>query len=191
MSDNPKFKFIADDKFIVVEDGRIFKLLEPPVSSNGYKFVRIGTKSYPVHRVIAGAFVPNPENKPEVNHIDGDKTNNAVSNLEWVTRKENARHAAAHGLLGRGGRHRDRSDAQRQRRLNEAALITEKDVAQSANCKIRIFRKKSGMSQRDLAYAIGVSQSAVAQWETGIAQPTIDNLRKVADILGISPGELL
>lgn len=57
--------------------------------------------------------------------------------------------------------------------------------------KIKTFREKAGMSQRDLAYAIGVSQSAVAQWETGIAQPTLDNLRKVADILGISPGELL
>ena len=57
--------------------------------------------------------------------------------------------------------------------------------------KIKTFREKAGMSQRDLAYAIGVSQSAVAQWETGTAQPTLDNLRKVADILGISPGELL
>ena len=56
--------------------------------------------------------------------------------------------------------------------------------------KIKTFREKAGMSQRDLAYAIGVSQAAVAQWETGTAQPTLDNLRKVADVLGISPGEL-
>lgn len=56
--------------------------------------------------------------------------------------------------------------------------------------KIKTFREKAGMSQRDLAYAIGVSQAAVAQWETGAAQPTLDNLRKVADVLGISPGDL-
>lgn len=57
--------------------------------------------------------------------------------------------------------------------------------------KIKAFREKAGMSQRDLAYAIGVSQAAIAQWETGETQPTLDNLRKVADILGVSPGDLL
>jgi transcriptional regulator with XRE-family HTH domain len=57
--------------------------------------------------------------------------------------------------------------------------------------KIKAFREKAEMSQRDLAQAIGTSQAAVAQWETGATQPTLDNLRKVADILGVSPGDLL
>lgn len=51
-----------------------------------------------VHRLIAEAFIPNPDSKPQINHRDGDKCNNKLSNLEWVTAEENAQHAQLTGL---------------------------------------------------------------------------------------------
>ena len=98
-----------------VRKRRTGKILSQQTDNKGYKRVRLSLHdkkaSGKVHRLVAIAFIPNPNNKPQVNHKDADKTNNAVSNLEWVTNGENQIHAYKNGLnyvTGRAGRKRIR-----------------------------------------------------------------------------------
>jgi hypothetical protein len=76
--------------------------LTKQLSSRGYLRIRLKSKDkwgmHQVHRLIAKAFIPNPENKPEVNHINGIRSDNQVENLEWCTRSENQIHAVTKGL---------------------------------------------------------------------------------------------
>lgn len=77
------------------------KQLKPILTKYGYYEVHLYgeiSKRCKIHRLVAEAFIPNSENKPEINHIDGNKLNNNVSNLEWCTTKENMKHARDTGL---------------------------------------------------------------------------------------------
>lgn len=68
---------------------------------NGYVFVNLRNgkgRTHPVHRLMADAFIANPDNLPEVNHIDGNKTNNMITNLEWCTYSYNNQHALDNNL---------------------------------------------------------------------------------------------
>jgi hypothetical protein len=71
----------------------------------GYRNVGLAvngrSKKFKVHRLVALAFLPNPQNKPDVNHKDGNKANNCLGNLEWCTEKENVQHAVQTGLFRR------------------------------------------------------------------------------------------
>jgi len=66
---------------------------------SGHLRVELGGKKILVHRLVAQAFIPNTENKPFINHLDGNPSNNKVENLEWCTPKENTQHAFKTGLM--------------------------------------------------------------------------------------------
>lgn len=101
---------------VVTSDGRVFVMeyvdergrtrkereLKPNINSDGYKCVWLSHKGESVvvkiHRLVAQSFIPNPQNKETVNHIDGDKQNNNVDNLEWADRSEQLYHAYEMGL---------------------------------------------------------------------------------------------
>lgn len=75
------------------------KILSKHSNPNGYHYTSLGGKKQRlVHILVAMAFIPNPDNKKTVNHINGIKTDNRVENLEWVTYRENQRHALTNGL---------------------------------------------------------------------------------------------
>lgn len=96
------------------------------------------------HRLVALAFIPNPENKPEVNHIDGNKLNNDVSNLEWATKHENMKHAHHLKLRDNNGTGNPRN------------LLTEKEV-------LDIYDKLlDGARVSDLATSYNVSRPTIS-----------------------------
>jgi hypothetical protein len=105
-----KWQDIKDYPYQVSDTGLVRNskglVLKPSVSS-GYKRHLLSNcktrKQFLVHRLVAQCFCENKDNKPEVNHIDGDKTNNEAKNLEWVTARENTQHATSLGLRSNVG----------------------------------------------------------------------------------------
>lgn len=156
--------------------GQFKEILEPEremtytLNNRGYYSVGIHRKTHMVHRLVAKAYIPNPENKPYVNHIDGNKLNNHADNLEWCTVQENNRHARETGLHKQAMGHviRYQSPATKAK-----ALANLKDKSKLTSEQVRYVRqvfqpRTKEFSATALAQQFGTSVAAMCKIVKGL-----------------------
>jgi hypothetical protein len=123
------------------------KILANLSSSGGYWGIGLNsngkTKRFLVHRLVAMHYCENPDNKPYVNHIDGDKQNNHQNNLEWCTHRENMLHASKNGLMSRG-------ENQHHSKLKEVDVLEIVEL------------RKGGLTQEVISNRFNVKRKAIS-----------------------------
>lgn len=148
-------------KYYITEKGEFYsfcayqrkgKMEKRKVSLNkkrGYVYARTNSGNYQVHRLVASAFIDNPESKYTINHKNGIKTDNRVENLEWATMKENVEHSIKNGTT-------------KQMRKNEGNIKYTNN-----QCKHVIKRVKSGMKYKEAGKIYNMPYSTVAHLARG------------------------
>jgi hypothetical protein len=158
------------NKYSVCENGFVYSMdyrgsgkiqaVKPALDLKGYQRVgliiegKLVTRK--VHRLVAETFIPNPEKKAFVNHKDGNKLNNSVFNLEWVTAKENTKHAIDNGLFSFQNSEKSVNKNPKKGELNGQSVLTEKQVIE-----IRSKYKPKIYGRKMLAMEYNVSQHTI------------------------------
>lgn len=136
------------NKYYITECGKIYstitnKILKTVINKKGYENIKLRGKTYKVHRLVALTYIKNINNYDQINHIDGNKSNNNVTNLEWCNNSYNQKHAWDNNL-------RKNKEASNRK-------LTEAQVAQ-----IREEYFKENTSQRKLAKKYGICKTTIA-----------------------------
>lgn len=113
-------------------------------SGGGYVFIDLDGKTYLLHRVVAECFIPNTENLPDVNHKDGNRQNNCVENLEWISRSDNQKHA--YSVLGR----------------KRNSVLSDEQMLEVAR-----LRNEEGLPLKEIAASFGINFRTVSEIAKG------------------------
>ena len=154
------YRFLTLEDYTITRDGKVVnnhtgRIVKPQKNGTGYYRVSIGGKLQFVHRLVAIKYIPNPENKSQVNHKDGNKTNNCAENLEWVTNKENCIHALKNGWM-------------RIEENHQFAKLKRNQVA--------FIKSHEEMSRNELAELFGVSPRTISDIRQGRTWKTVEKI---------------
>jgi predicted XRE-type DNA-binding protein len=154
--DIPRFPnyFVTADGYVWSRSYRghgELQMLKWGVNHKGYRIVSLSNdlgeqKTITIHRLVAQAFIPNPENLPEVNHRNGNKTHNYYLNLEWITHLKNMQHAERMGLIKHAS----------GERINTCVVTGEMVL------KIREIYSRGELTQKEVGNIFGVGQMLVS-----------------------------
>ena len=160
--------------YLVFCDGRVFskrnhRFLKPRNHTHGYLRLQIQRKDEYIHRIVATCFLEKPPDLKEINHIDGNKRNNHVNNLEWCTRSHNNKHAFETGL-------RDYAELKAMSNNDRAMAAKRKRRKHTPSEALKIWELiQTGMSDCKVAKSVGTTKSVVYNIRKGKAYKEITN----------------
>ena len=150
LKDHPKFPILVHECGLLISK-KTMQPRKPNVRKDGYLQISMGRSSFLIHRIVAEAWISNPDNKTKINHKNGIKTDNRVQNLEWCTQRENIAHAR--DILG------VKYNLKGNRAFNAKITTDKLEIVK------RLFNL--GLTKREIAFALSVDEHTIGKYVDG------------------------